>query len=220
MARGMSLKQIAKLCGRPPGTVGYWVRKHGLVAIGSQKYFPKRKLEPAQVRPLVDRGLTLRQIAEVTGTSINTVRTTIIKFDLGPTRWQRRTKLIRDARENGIPEIELHCRAHGLTTFKVMPVTGARCKQCNSARVAERRRRVKAILAEEAGGACALCGYEKSVRALHFHHLDPARKKFGIARNGMTRSIAEAREEMRKCVLLCSNCHMEVEEGITQLSLP
>ncbi len=101
-----------------------------------------------------------------------------------------------------------------------MPTTGARCKRCGSARVAERRRRVKAILAAEAGGACAICGYDKSVRALHFHHLDPERKEFGIAGGGMTRSIAAAREEMQKCVLLCSNCHMEVEEGVTELPLP
>ena len=37
------------------------------------------------------------------------------------------------------------------------------------------------------------------------------------ARRGHTRSLAEARGEARKCVLLCSNCHAEVEGGIVSL---
>jgi hypothetical protein len=34
---------------------------------------------------------------------------------------------------------------------------------------------------------------------------------------GVTRSLAAARVEMAKCVLLCANCHAEVELGITTL---
>jgi hypothetical protein len=53
--------------------------------------------------------------------------------------------------------------------------------------------------------------------ALHFHHRDPAQKKFGIARRGFTRSIDKMRAEAAKCVPLCSNCHAEVEAGIATL---
>jgi predicted HNH restriction endonuclease len=35
---------------------------------------------------------------------------------------------------------------------------------------------------------------------------------------GVTRSLAAARAEMAKCVLLCANCHAEVEAGISALS--
>jgi hypothetical protein len=34
---------------------------------------------------------------------------------------------------------------------------------------------------------------------------------------GVTRSRAEARAEARKCVLLCANCHAEVEAGYRSL---
>jgi hypothetical protein len=33
----------------------------------------------------------------------------------------------------------------------------------------------------------------------------------------VTRSLADAREEAKKCVLLCSNCHAEVEAGVRSL---
>ncbi len=81
-----------------------------------------------------------------------------------------------------------------------------------------RRRRVKQILVEEAGGRCRLCGYDRSVAGLHFHHVDPCQKQFGLAHGGMARSIERLRAEARKCVLLCSNCHAEVEAGISSIS--
>jgi hypothetical protein len=49
-------------------------------------------------------------------------------------------------------------------------------------RVAERRRRVKRVLVEEAGGCCAACGYDACVAALQFHHLDPPTKSFALMR--------------------------------------
>jgi ribosomal protein L30E len=55
--------------------------------------------------------------------------------------------------------------------------------------------------------------------ALHFHHIDPATKSFGLARRGITRSLERVRAEAAKCVLLCSNCHAEVEAGLVALTL-
>ena len=51
----------------------------------------------------------------------------------------------------------------------------------------------------------------------HFHHVDPAQKAFAVSLRGVTRSLAAARAEAAKCVLLCSNCHAEVEHGSAQL---
>jgi hypothetical protein len=89
--------------------------------------------------------------------------------------------------------------------------------QCRQERVSDWRRRVKRRLVEEAGGVCAVCGYDKCVAALEFHHLDPRTKRFALSRQGVTRSFAEAQEEARKCLLLCSNCHAEVESGVTRI---
>jgi hypothetical protein len=50
--------------------------------------------------------------------------------------------------------------------------------------------------------------------ALEFHHLTPEEKAFSLSEEGVTRSLARARAEARKCVLLCANCHGEVEAGV------
>jgi hypothetical protein len=81
----------------------------------------------------------------------------------------------------------------------------------------KRRRHVKAVLIEEAGGRCVLCGYDRSPAALQFHHVEPGAKAFAIAHRGVARSLAAARAEARKCVLLCANCHAEVEAGTATL---
>jgi hypothetical protein len=62
-----------------------------------------------------------------------------------------------------------------------------------------------------------LCGYDKYAGALQFHHLDPAAKAFVLSRDGSTRSLSEARAEAAKCVLLCANCHAEVEAAKVML---
>jgi hypothetical protein len=80
--------------------------------------------------------------------------------------------------------------------------------------VARGRRRLKEILVAEAGGSCALCGYDRYIGALQFHHRRAEEKAFGMGERGMTRSLAAVRAEAEKCVLLCANCHAEVEGGI------
>ena len=77
-------------------------------------------------------------------------------------------------------------------------------------------RRTRERLVAEHGGRCAICGYDRYPSALAFHHLDPAEKEFGLSARGLTRGIAELRKEASKCVLLCANCHAEVEGGLTQ----
>ncbi len=73
------------------------------------------------------------------------------------------------------------------------------------------------MLVAEAGGCCCLCGYDRCVSALEFHHLDPATKRLGIAAGGLSHSLERLRGEIAKCIPLCSNCHAEVESGATAL---
>ena len=55
-----------------------------------------------------------------------------------------------------------------------------------------------------------VCGYDRCVYTLHFHHVDPTTKSFGLTA-GKGRSLAAYREEAKKCVLVCANCHGEIE---------
>ena len=109
------------------------------------------------------------------------------------------------------------CLHHGETEFWMEGRGTYRCLACRRERVAARRRRVKEILVSEAGGSCRLCGYSRCLAALHFHHLDPGQKRFAMGREGVTRSLAEMRKEAGGCILLCANCHAEVEAGIVRI---
>jgi hypothetical protein len=63
------------------------------------------------------------------------------------------------------------------------------------------------------GGRCCLCGYDRCLEALVFHHLSGA-KEFGIGAKGYTRSWSAVREELAKCLLVCANCHSEIHAGL------
>lgn len=88
---------------------------------------------------------------------------------------------------------------------------------CNhSQSVTIKRRAIKRMLIQQAGGKCSRCGYDKCMRALEFHHKDPKQKDFGISKC-LTKNIDYLKEEIKKCDLLCSNCHAEVHQELYEL---
>ena len=68
------------------------------------------------------------------------------------------------------------------------------------------------MLVQESGGCCAVCGYDRCIVNLHFHHVDPATKAFAMTM-ASGRSALAYRAEAAKCVLVCANCHGEIETG-------
>lgn len=87
-----------------------------------------------------------------------------------------------------------------------------------SQRVTECRRKRKLDLMYIHGNKCAICGYNKTPRALQFHHINPEQKSFGIS-NGNTRNWEASVKESRKCILVCSNCHAEIHDGLINKKL-
>ena len=77
---------------------------------------------------------------------------------------------------------------------------------------------MKRILVEEAGGRCVVCGYDRCIINLVFHHIDPGQKSFGLA--SCTRALAALRDEVAKCILVCANCHGEIEAGLIECPRP
>jgi hypothetical protein len=68
----------------------------------------------------------------------------------------------------------------------------------------------KKQLIEIAGGECCDCGYKRNISALEFHHLNPEEKSFGIDLRKCSCAKWESLvEEVKKCVLICANCHRE-----------
>jgi hypothetical protein len=166
---------------------------------------------------LVGEGASLREMAEELDRSISTIRYWLKAYGLAPTGQGRRRAEAAKARAAGLTRIRRHCERHGYAEFILEGRGYYRCLKCRSEAVARRRRNGKRTLVEEAGGKCLICGYDRYQGALQFHHVDPATKEFVVSRRGVTRSIEELRAEAKKCVLLCANCHAEVEAGIAVL---
>lgn len=216
LGQGLSLAEIGRRFDLHESTVGYWVEKHGLRAANRDKHVARGGLSREELELLVEEGASIAQIAEAVGRSKATVRHWLKKHDLR-TRPLTRRQQMRAAREAGLSTVRDKCRRHGDTDYYLDNRGYYRCKRCRTEAVTRRRRRVKEILVAEAGGRCRLCGYDRYFGALQFHHLDPATKSFGLSIRGLTPSIGTLRVEARKCVLLCSNCHAEVEGGIASI---
>jgi transposase len=216
LAAGRSIESIAREAGRPASTVAYWVNKYGLTSTHAERHRPRGGIDRDELEALLTEGLSIRAMAERLGVSYTTVRHWLQRHGLITPR-ARRLVETAPARASGAETAEACCPYHGLTVFIRRGKDGFRCRLCRTSAVQRRRREIKRVLVAEAGGACALCGYDRSLAGLRFHHVDPARKSFALSRQGMTRSMAAARLEASKCVLLCSNCHAEVECGTAQL---
>jgi hypothetical protein len=82
------------------------------------------------------------------------------------------------------------------------------CRPCLYAYQAERWQNRKKKAVELMGGKCNKCGYCKNYAALDFHHIDPSQKEFE-SDAGRHKSWNKFITELKKCTLLCSNCHRE-----------
>lgn len=204
-----SMEAIAREAGKSPSTVAYWANKHGLVSAHAERHQARGPIAEEALRSLVEQGLSVRQIASELGRSATSVRHWLRRYVL-ETQPLSRTPHTADA-------VMRECPRHGWAVHARDNQGYVRCPRCRSERVVERRRKVKGILVAESGGACAMCGYEEYACALQFHHLDPAKKRFEIGGRGLTRALESLREEARKCVLLCANCHAAVEAGVANL---
>lgn len=213
LGEGLSLEAIGKRVGKHESTVSYWLKKHGLEAARAEKHRAKGAPEKAELEELLSAGLSLREIAQRLDRSLATIRHWMSKYELKAV--PHRHNGPRDGRR----ETTLSCRRHGKTTFVLEGRGSYRCRQCRVEHVARRRRKIKRLLVEEAGGKCLLCGYDRHLEALQFHHLEPGEKLFHLGQGGQSRSLTRCRAEAKKCVLLCANCHAEVEAGKAALPL-
>jgi transposase len=218
LAEGLTLKEIGERTGTHLTTVGYWIKRHGLRAANAAKFAPKFSgVTKERLEQLVGQGASLNDLAEVLGLSVSTVRHWLQKYGLETSGMGWRRQQTRRAMEAGLKHITRNCAHHGMATFVLEGRGYYRCAKCRREAVSRWRRRAKRRLLEAAGGRCVLCGYDRHPGALHFHHLDPRQKRYTLSRAGHTRNFAEALEEAKKCVLLCANCHAEIEAGVATL---
>lgn len=78
----------------------------------------------------------------------------------------------------------------------------------------ERMQDVKAKWLEYKGGArCSICGYDKYIGALEFHHVNPDEKEFSFSKM-RSYNFERVKPELDKCIVVCSNCHKELHSEL------
>jgi hypothetical protein len=93
------------------------------------------------------------------------------------------------------------------------------CRSCeNLARTQRGRKRatpeVETLINSIRQRGCQNCG-EPEVIVLQFHHIDPAEKEFVIGQfRRQAPSLEATVKELRKCALLCANCHIRAHAGL------
>ena len=109
------------------------------------------------------------------------------------------------------------CKICG-TRFEYNRAKGSRREVCKRCIDRQRRRYLKRRCVEYLGGKCKICGYDRSVAAMHFHHQDEKQKTFEISAR-LRWSWNTVRKELDKCILICANCHAELHDqdaGVVQ----
>jgi transposase len=219
LAQGESIERIAKRFGKHPSTVSYWMAKHDLVAVNREKHAARGALPRDRLEALVLAGLTIAEIAAEVDRGKATVRHWLERYGLRTRNRAGRRPADAKAKAAGELVVTRDCATHGATVFVLDSRGSYRCRRCRSEAVTRRRRRVKLVLVAEAGGCCAACGYDRHPAALVFHHPDPAQKRLVVSARGFGLSLDTLRAEAKKCILLCANCHAEVECGALTLAV-
>ena len=81
------------------------------------------------------------------------------------------------------------------------------CKKCFNKKMLTRGQEKREYAVNFLGGKCIRCGYNEFISGLCFHHRDPKEKdkNFDSMRSW---SLERILAEIKKCDLLCHNCHV------------
>ena len=83
------------------------------------------------------------------------------------------------------------------------------CNKCERERIVSRQKEKQAVVnAYKLGKGCCKCGYKEAACALDFHHKEPSEKSKSVSRMiDDNYSLDKIFQEIKKCKILCANCH-------------
>ena len=114
--------------------------------------------------------------------------------------------------------MQLTCTKCKKTKHKRKFYSGERqCKECIKARSAARNvktetRRRRHLNKYKVSCGCAYCNYNESAVALDFHHVDESTKVREVPKM-LTCKLSKLMNEVRKCIVVCANCHRRLHNG-------
>ena len=170
----------------------------------------KTKITEELLRDLLEQGLSTNKIAQQLGYTGAGIRYHMKKYDLFSSH-----KSIQDKEKVTIIDGKKECaKCHELLpldkfNIKSSGALTSYCKKCNHKNAYSLLKRRKLEILKKFGNECSICGYDKNIAALEFHHLDPNEKEFQLG-SAKTTNLDKLLLEMNKCILVCANCHREI----------
>ena len=87
-------------------------------------------------------------------------------------------------------------------------------KKVNKYRRVKDRQILRDKIFSDYNNKCSKCGYNKTNYALVFHHVNPKDKLHTIGDLLKEGTEEEIYTELKKCMLVCYNCHIEIHKGV------
>lgn len=116
---------------------------------------------------------------------------------------------------SGIPEYRIRCiECHKKYLKKIRSTDKYKLTRNKRIKIYLKKRKQWAV--NYLGGKCQKCGYQKSLSALTFHHRNSKEKEYEV---GQILDLNKNKiiKELKKCDLLCFNCHMELHEKVNNI---
>lgn len=186
----------------------------GVAQLGSAKVAESLcyniSMKKSVLEPLVEQGLGLRSIAKLLEKSPTNVRYWVHKHGL-------ELKQKPFGRGYTTPRIPFKCGRCGETDpTKFYGHKRSMCGPCHNAYTTRQGqdKRLRAI--KELGGRCIACGFDRYPCSLDLHHRNRKVKdpNYRSLRGWSWNNILL---ELKKCVLLCKNCHAAVHAGLLKI---
>lgn len=149
-------------------------------------------MDKGDLENLLKGGLSQREVGKALGKSQGSVQYWLAKYGLETVKARKTDPLCVVCGENKRINFYGHKKS--------------RCGTCHNRYTKELAAKKRKRAVNSAGGKCTNCGYNDYSCALDFHHLDPGIKdpKFN---NFPGWSWSRIEKELKKCILLCKNCH-------------
>lgn len=167
-----------------------------------------------QVVELRKEGKTYDQIKDITGIGKGSISNICKEASLGQNYIELTPEKIAECQKlyDEIGNIKKVARETGISYQRLRNVIQLKtvAPKDSYTYVKEHRKRVKEELIAYKGGKCEICGYNKCIAALDFHHINPEEKDFTISNSNIYKNIEALKQEVDKCMLVCANCHREL----------
>jgi len=174
-------------------------------------------MEKEYLERMIVEGVSIQEISRRENKCYSTIQYWINKYELKSifNNFKGNKRFCMNG-ERRCPKCEKMIRIENFNNKNGVIGSSSYCKKCTTEQSLSRMRKLKQQMVDYKGGCCQKCGYDKYIGALEFHHINPEEKDFNPSHLKKYTFDDRVKNELDKCVLLCSNCHRETHHEINE----